>query len=41
MNSFSYHEHQPEELNPAGEMALAKQKLADWYATFPKAKVCM
>lgn len=41
MNSFSYHEKQPEILNPSWEMALAKKKLADWYQTFPKAKVCM
>lgn len=39
--SISYHEKLPEELNPKWELALARQRLQDWYKTFPKAIVCM
>ncbi len=37
--SISYHEKIVEELNPAGEIARARQVLSDWYKTFPKAIV--
>ena len=40
-HSISYHEKIPEELNPAWEMAEARNQLQDWYYTFPNAKVLM
>ncbi len=40
-HSISYHEKQPEELNPTWEIALARLKLSDWYKTFPNATVIM
>lgn len=40
MASFSYHELVPENLNPKWEVALARQKLANRFRVFPKAKVC-
>lgn len=40
-HSISYHEKSPEELNPRGEIARARQILKIWYATFPKAIVTL
>jgi predicted phosphodiesterase len=39
-NAISYHEKTPEELNPKGELAKAREVLKDWYDTFPNAYVC-
>ncbi len=40
-HSISYHEKIPEELNPRWEMSLARQRLKDWYYTFPEACVLL
>lgn len=40
-HSIMYHEKIPEELNPQGEMSMARKKLADWYYTFPEATVLL
>lgn len=40
-HSISFHSKLPEELNPSGELARAREMLKDWYYTFPEVTVTL